>query len=57
MLPVAQTRRLFEQGFWDIENKVRTLVSDLEEDIWTQQRRVDGMKRIIQQHRAGKECN
>ena len=46
-LPVAQTRRLFEQRFGDIENQVRTLVADLAEDIWTQQRRVDGMKRFI----------
>jgi hypothetical protein len=51
-LPVAQTRRLFDDGFRNIENQVRTLVADLAEDIWTEQRRVDGMKRFVQQHRA-----
>jgi hypothetical protein len=39
-LPVAQTRRLFEQGFRDIEKQVRTLVTDLVGGMWAQQRRV-----------------
>ena len=43
-LPVAQTRRLFEEGFRDLENQVRTLVADLEENMWVQQRRVLGIK-------------
>jgi hypothetical protein len=32
ILLVAQTRRLFEQRFRDIQNQVRTLVADLAED-------------------------
>ena len=50
-------RHLFEQSFGDIQNEVRALVADLEQTICTQQRRMDGMKRFIQQHRVGKECN
>jgi hypothetical protein len=51
-LPVAQTRRLFEERFRDIENQIRTLVADLAEDIWTDGRGVDGMKQFIHQHGA-----
>jgi hypothetical protein len=56
-LPVAQTRTIYERKFRDIESQVRTLVADIEEDIWIQQRRVDAMKRFIQQKRAGTEGN
>ena len=56
-LPVAPTRRLFEQAFQDLENQVRTLVADIEENMGVQQRRVLGIKRYIQQHGAGEECN
>lgn len=34
-LPVAQTRKLFEQDFRDIENQVRTPVAELVEGTWT----------------------
>ena len=49
-LPVAQTRKLFEQGFRGIEKQVRTLVTDLVGDMWTQQRRVIGLKQGIQHY-------
>ena len=55
-LPVAQTRRLFEEGFRSIENQVHTLVADLAEDIWTQQRRVDSMKRFIRRNATERAC-
>lgn len=53
-LPVAQTRRFFEQGFWDIEKQVRTLVTGLVGDMWAQQRRVIGLKQGIEHYRAVK---
>jgi hypothetical protein len=53
-LPVAQTRKLFEQGFRDTEKKVRTLATDLVGDIWAQQRRGIGLKQGIQHHGAVK---
>jgi hypothetical protein len=53
-LPVAQTRRHFEQGFRDIEKQVRTLVTDLVGDIWAQQRRAIGLKQGIQHYGAVK---
>ena len=56
-LPVAQTRRLSEEGFRNIENQVRTLVADLEEGIGAEQLRVLGMKQFIQQHGARKKGN
>jgi hypothetical protein len=43
-LPVAQTRRLFELGFRDIEVQVRTLVTGLVGNMWAQQLRVIGLK-------------
>ena len=54
---LAQQRRLFENGLKDTEQMARTLVADLEKRMWAQQCRVLGMKRYIQQHGAGKECN
>jgi hypothetical protein len=50
-----QTRRLLEESFKDTENQVRTLVADLVEGMWAQQRRVIGIKQRIQQYREGKE--
>jgi hypothetical protein len=47
-LPVAQTRRLFEQGFRDIEKQVRTLVTDMVGGMWAQQCRVIDLKQGIQ---------
>jgi hypothetical protein len=45
-----QTRRLLEETFKDTENQVRTLVADLVEGMWAQQRRVIGIKLRIQQY-------
>jgi hypothetical protein len=45
-----QTRRLLEETFKDTENQVRTLVADLVEGMWAQQRRVIGIKQRIQQN-------
>ena len=53
-LPVAQTRRLFEQGFRDIEKQVRTLVIGLVADMWAQQCRVIGLKQGIEHYGAVK---
>lgn len=53
-LPVAQTRRIFEQGFRDIESQVRTLVAESAEGIWAQQCRVIGLKQGIEHYGAVK---
>jgi len=45
-----KTRRLLEESFKDMENQVRTLVADLVEGMWTQQRHVIGIKQCIQQY-------
>jgi hypothetical protein len=45
-----QTRRLLEETFKDTENQVRTLVADLVEGMWAQQRHVIGIKQCIQQY-------
>ena len=54
-LPVAQTRRLFELGFRDIEKQVRTLVTGLVGDMWAQQRRVIGLKQGIEETYRGRQ--
>ena len=53
-LPVAQTRRLFELGFRDIEMQVRKLVTVLVGDMWAQQCRVIGMKQGIENYETVK---
>ena len=45
-----QTRRLLEESFTNTEKQVRTLVADLVEGMWAQQRRVIGIKQRIQQY-------
>jgi hypothetical protein len=45
-----QTRLLLEKSFKDTENQVRTLVADLVEGMWAQQRRVIRIKQRIQQY-------
>jgi hypothetical protein len=54
-LPVTQTRSLFEQGVRDIEEPVRTLVADLVEDMWAQQRCVISLKQGTHYYGAVKE--
>jgi hypothetical protein len=46
-LAFAQMRTHYERKYQDIESQVRVLVADIEENIWTQQRRVDGIKQFI----------
>ena len=45
-----QTRRLLEESFKETEKQVRTLVADLVEGMWAQQRRVIGIRQHIQQY-------
>ena len=54
-LPVAQTHRIFEQGFRDIEKQVRTLVTGLVGDMWAQQHRVIGLKQGIEETYRGRQ--
>jgi hypothetical protein len=46
-LSVDEIRRLFEQGFRDIEKNVRELVTTLVDDTWAQQCRVISVKEGI----------
>jgi hypothetical protein len=50
-----QTRRLLKETFKDTENQVRTLVANLVEGIWAQQRHMIGIKQYIQQYGPKKE--
>ncbi len=54
---LGQQRCLFENGLKDVEQSARIVVADLGESMWAQQCRVLGMKRYIQLHGAGNECN
>jgi hypothetical protein len=45
-----QTRQLLGESFQDTENQVRTLVAELVDGMWAQQRRVIGIKQRIQRY-------